>query len=87
MALLSSAKDGMYYNDILHISGLNPKTLSSILKKLTSNGTVLKSITDDGGVRTKYALSKQGLKIISITCPIMSLKRDGHGVNVKRSIT
>ncbi len=81
MALLSSAKDGMYYNDILHISGLNPKTLSSILKKLTANGIVLKSTTNESGVRTKYALSKQGLKIISIPCPIMSLKQNIHNGN------
>ena len=85
MALLSSAKDGMYYNDILHISGLNPKTLSSILKKLTANGMVLKSITDEGAVRTKYTLSKQGLKIISIACPIMSIRQNSNINNCVKS--
>lgn len=85
MALLGSAKDGMYYNDILYISGLNPKTLSSVLKKLTANGMVLKSITDEGTVRTKYILSKQGLKIISIECPIMLIRQNSNITNYVKS--
>lgn len=71
LAILNFEKEGMSYNELMLSSGLSPKTLSMILKKLASNGLVTREIFGNSIVRVKYKITKRGSALMLSNCPLL----------------
>ncbi|MCL5680237.1 MAG: winged helix-turn-helix transcriptional regulator [Candidatus Marsarchaeota archaeon] len=74
LAILNSEKEGLSYNELISVSGLSPKTLSMILKKLASNGLVTRETLDNSITRVKYKITKRGSAMISTNCPLIFVR-------------
>jgi len=71
LTLLNSEKEGMFYNELLLESGLSPKTLSMLLKKMTNGLLVSKTVYREKPMRVKYKITKRGSAIVSSNCPML----------------
>ncbi|MEM3841558.1 MAG: helix-turn-helix domain-containing protein [Candidatus Micrarchaeaceae archaeon] len=59
------------YNGIYKVSGLNPKTLSSVLKELEKLGFVRRSVVEKRPLSVYYSITDKGRRVISANCPFI----------------
>jgi DNA-binding HxlR family transcriptional regulator len=74
---LAKNKDRLGFNQILlKIPKLNPRTLSMRLKDLEKNKIITKALIMGTPVKTEYALTKKGKKLIPIIKEIEKWSRE-----------
>ncbi len=73
--LASSEPSGVNYNRIHSITGLNPRTLSIILKELTADKILKRAVSGGSPPRVKYSLTKLGIDVAKAQCPIFDMAR------------
>lgn len=79
ITIISTQKEGMYYNDILKQSGLTARTLSSVLKSLGAEGFVSRAVTATSPVRVRYSLTGAGRKLVVAGCPLVEIVATREG--------
>ncbi len=77
--LSASDSEGINYNRIHSITGLNPRTLSIILKELTSEKVLKRTVTGGSPPHVKYSLTKLGADVVRAPCPIFDMARNRNG--------
>ena len=82
MSMLACSRGSMHYNDISKSSGLNPRTLSLVLKDLTESRLVSRKIERGPGVRVNYSLTDAGRTLIVSRCPFLEIAA-GERISVR----
>lgn len=79
MSIMACSGGSMHYNDIHRSSGLNPRTLSLVLKDLTESRLVGRKVESGPAVRVRYSLTEAGRKLSQSGCPFLEIAAGGDG--------
>lgn len=60
------------FNGLYEISGLNPKTLTSVLKDLVKMGFVERNIVSQHPLSVSYSITAKGIEVVSLDCPFIT---------------
>ena len=73
--LASGGSEGVNYNRLYSMTGLNPRTLSIVLKELTSEKVLKRTVTNGSPPHVRYSLTKLGADVVRAPCPIFDMAR------------
>ena len=60
------------FNRLYDISGLNPKTLTSVLKDLVGMGLVERKVVSQRPLAVSYSITEKGIGVVSLDCPFIT---------------
>ena len=60
------------FNKLYDISGLNPKTLTSVLKDLVGMGLVERKVVSQHPLAVSYSITEKGISVVSLDCPFIT---------------
>ncbi len=60
------------FNRLYDISGLNPKTLTAVLRDLVGMGLVKRQVVSQHPLAVSYSITEKGIGIVSLDCPFIT---------------